>query len=492
MFRLLRYFSLTSAVAIVVASAVLLVIYRNTARGDLIESVEQQNVFLAESLSNSIWPRFKEFVRTRTFGEADSIRSRPEIQTLHEALRVLTKDLPVLKVKIYNVNGLTVYSSQASQIGEDKRQNPGFRFVLDEALPASKLAYKGEFSAFSGVVYDRDLVETYVPIQNGDGPIEAVFELYSDVTPLMVRIDQTVGNLLIVLTIVFGALYVVLFLIVRRGDGILRREMASRRRAEEQLVQFQKIESLGNLSGGMAHNLNNLLYPILALSNRTRDELPENSLGRERLDKVVEAGERAKAIVEQVLRFSHKSGITEEPIDIQSSVRNSLEILRSTIPTNVIVKDELDDTAGTTLADAAQIGVIVMNLASNATDALRGTTGEMKISLTRVDVDAALADSIVNLRLGAYAKLTVNDTGPGMDDDTERQMFDPFFTTKNVGEGTGLGLSSVFGIVSSLGGAIEVSSAPGAGTTVDVYLPISDDENAPSAPSEIPVASEAS
>ena len=206
----------------------------------------------------------------------------------------------------------------------------------------------------------------------------------------------------------------------------------------------------------------------------------------------MEAGERAKAIVEQVLRFSHKSGITEEPIDIQASVRNSLEILRSTIPTNVIVKDELDDTAGTTLADAAQIGVIVMNLASNATDALSGTTGEMKISLTRVDVDAALADSIVNLRLGAYAMLTVNDTGPGMDDDTERQMFDPFFTTKSVGDGTGLGLSSVFGIVSSLGGAIEVSSAPGAGTKVDVYLPISDDENAPSAPSEIPVASEAS
>ena len=261
MFKLLRYFSLTSAVAIIVASAVLLVIYRNTARGDLIESVEQQNVFLAESLSNSIWPRFKEFVRTRTFGEGDSIRARPEIQALHKALRALTEDLPVLKVKIYNVDGLTVYSSQASQIGEDKRQNPGFRFVLDEALPASKLAYKGEFSAFSGVVYDRDLVETYVPIQNGDGPIEAVFELYSDVTPLMVRIDQTVGNLLIVLTIVFGALYVVLFLIVRRGDGILRREMASRRRAEEQLVQFQKIASLGNLSGGMAHILNNLLYP---------------------------------------------------------------------------------------------------------------------------------------------------------------------------------------------------------------------------------------
>lgn len=482
MFKLLRYFSLTSAVAIVLTTAVLLVIYRNTARGNLIDSVEQQNVFLAESFANSIWPQFEEFVRTRTFAEADSLGSRPEIRVLHTALHALTKDLPVLKVKIYNVDGLTVYSSQASQIGEDKRQNPGFRFVLDEGLPASKLAYKGEFSAYSGVVYERDLVETYIPITDGNGTIEAIFELYADVTPLVLGIDRTVRNLLIALTVVFGTLYVVLFFIVRRGDAILRRqyvELAERRRVEGQLIQFQKIQSLGNLSGGIAHNLNNLLYPILTLSIRTRDELPPDSRHRERLEKVVEASERAKLLVGQILRFSHKSEITQEPTDIYSSVRSSLELLRSTIPTNVTVKEELDHTTGAVRADPAQIGIIVMNLASNAADALKGTSGEMSIVLARVEVDAALAASHVNLAPGSFAKLTVSDSGLGMDDETKRQIFDPFFTTKDVGDGTGLGLSSVIGVVSNLGGTIDVSSAPGDGTIVSVYLPLSDHEIAP-------------
>ena len=249
-------------------------------------------------------------------------------------------------------------------------------------------------------------------------------------------------------------------------------EMANRRRAEAQLIQFQKIQSLGNLSGGMAHNLNNLLYPILALSSRTRDELPPGSRGHERLEKVVEAGERAKIIVGQVLRFSHKSEFIEEPIDAPANVRSSLELMRSTIPTSVMVKEELDETTGAVRADPAQIGIVVMNLTSNATDAMKDSTGELEIVLSRADIDAAQAALLLNLKPGPYAKLTVRDTGAGMDNETQRQIFDPFFTTKEVGEGTGLGLSSVFGVVSTLGGAVDVSSAPGSGTTVDVYLPL--------------------
>ena len=477
MFRLLRYFSLTSAVAVVLATVVLLVIYRNTARGVLIDSVEQQNVLLAESFANSIWPRFEAFVRSRTFADAGSLESRPEIQALHTALQALTKDLPVLKVKIYNVSGLTVYSTQTSQIGEDKGQNPGFRSTLDMGIPASKMAFKGKFSAYSGVVYDRDLVETYVPVTDGNGTIEAIFELYSDVTPQVLGIDRTVRNLLIALSVVFGTLYVVLFFIVHRGDAILRRqyaELAERRQIEGELIQFQKIQSLGTLSGGIAHNLNNLLHPILSLSGRTRDALPPGSRHREDLEKVVEACERAKMLVDQILGFSYKSEITQEPIDIYSNVRSSLDLLRSTIPTNVVVKEELDAATGAVRADPAQIGIIVLNLASNAADALKGATGEMTMALSRVEVDASLAASHVNLAPGSYAKLSVSDSGLGMDDETKRRIFDPFFTTKDIGDGTGLGLSSVFGVVSTIGGTIDVSSAPGAGTTIDVYLPLAD------------------
>ena len=467
MSKLLRNFALASAVAIVVATAILIVVYENIAKSDMIASVEQQNVFLGKSIANSIWPQFEGFLRT--FADADALRSRPEIQALNEALLLLTKNLPVLRVKSYNLDGLTVYSSEASQIGSDGHENPRLRFVLDESLPASEQAYKQEFTAFRGIVFDRDLVETYVPITSEDGSVEAVFELYTDVTPLITGIDRTVANLLIVLTGVFVALYVALFLIVRRGDGIIHRETASRRQVEMQLMQFQKVESLG-----MAHNLNNLLYPIATLSSRTRDELPADSRGRERLDKVLEACERATTIVGQVLRFSYKSELTEEPIDIGACVRSSLDLMLSTIPSNVTLIDALDQTTGAVRADPAQIITILMNLASNATDAMNDMTGEIVISLARADVDAALSDSLINMKPGPYAKLTIRDTGHGMDDDTKQKIFDPFFTTKLVENGTGLGLSSVFGIVSSLGGTIDVTSAPGAGTSIDVYLPLVD------------------
>ena len=239
MSKLLRYFALASAVAIVAATAILIVVYENIAKSDMIASVEQQNVFLGESIANSIWPQFEGFLRT--FADADALRSRPEIQALNEALLLLTKNLPVLRVKSYNLDGLTVYSSEAGQIGSDGHENPRLRFVLDEGRPASARAYKQEFTAFRGIVFDRDLVETYVPIASEDGSVEAVFELYSDVTPLITGIDRTVANLLIVLTGVFVALYVALFLIVRRGDGIIHRETASRRQVEMQLMQFQKL-----------------------------------------------------------------------------------------------------------------------------------------------------------------------------------------------------------------------------------------------------------
>ena len=175
MSKLLRNFALASAVAIVVATAILIVVYENIAKSDMIASVEQQNVFLGKSIANSIWPQFEGFLRT--FADADALRSRPEIQALNEALLLLTKNLPVLRVKSYNLDGLTVYSSEASQIGSDGHENPRLRFVLDESLPASEQAYKQEFTAFRGIVFDRDLVETYVPITSEGGSVEAVFEL---------------------------------------------------------------------------------------------------------------------------------------------------------------------------------------------------------------------------------------------------------------------------------------------------------------------------
>lgn len=286
----------------------------------------------------------------------------------------------------------------------------------------------------------------------------------------------------------FLVLAALTFLILSRGQRMVDaalREMDSRRRAEEQVVQLQKVQSLGHLAGGMAHNLNNLIYPILVLSGRTRDELPAGTRGRERLDKVVDAGERARDLVGNILEFSHKGDAQENSIDVQDSVHSALGLLRPTMPTNVVLKEQVDAVAGAVRAHPAQIGVIVMNLVSNAADALRGTTGEVTVSLTFAEVDAPMAGSVANLEPGRFARLTVKDTGEGMTEETQRQIFDPFFTTKDVGAGTGLGLSSVFGIVSNLGGTLDVHSALHVGTTIDVYFPLAPDETASLGPGPV-------
>ncbi len=235
MFKLLRHFSRTSAVAILSVTIVLVVLYRHNAVNDLVEIAERQNVALARSFANTIWPRFSTYVTGVSGLDGDALRARPETRQIHEALKTLSAGLPVLKVKIYNLDGLTVFSSQASQIGADKSNNRGFLASARNGKPASKLVHKGKFSTFDGGVFDRDLVESYLPIRRGDGPVEAVFELYSDVTPLMGRIARSTADLMVGLVLIFGVLYAVLYLIVHHADRILKRQYIDVLRGEQAL-----------------------------------------------------------------------------------------------------------------------------------------------------------------------------------------------------------------------------------------------------------------
>ncbi len=236
MFKLLRHFSLTSAVAILSVTVVLVVLYRHNAVNDLVDIAERQNVALARSFANTIWPRFSTYVTGVSGLDGDALRARPETRQIHEALKTLSAGLPVLKVKIYNLDGLTVFSSQASQIGEDKSNNPGFFASAREGRPASKRAHKDKFTTFSGEVADLHLVESYLPIRRGDGPVEGVFELYSDVTPLIAKIERFTPRLAAGLLLVFGLLYVVLYLIVRHADRILKRQYIDLRHVEERIT----------------------------------------------------------------------------------------------------------------------------------------------------------------------------------------------------------------------------------------------------------------
>jgi PAS domain S-box-containing protein len=258
-----------------------------------------------------------------------------------------------------------------------------------------------------------------------------------------------------------------------------QQDITQRVEDERRLKQAEKMDSLGGLAGGIAHDFNNMLLPILSLTDMTRKSLPEDSRERLRLDKVIEAATRAKDLVTGILAFSRQEDAKQENIDIHAAIHETMDLLRSTLLTTIKIKHRLKRDTGTVFADPAQIASVLLNLASNAADAMDGKTGEITVSLSPVKVGKKKAASIPGLRQGKFAKLAVKDDGHGMDEETLDRVMDPFFTTKPVGEGTGMGLSMVHGIVAKHGGAVNISSAPGKGTMVEVYLPLVEREAGP-------------
>jgi signal transduction histidine kinase len=240
---------------------------------------------------------------------------------------------------------------------------------------------------------------------------------------------------------------------------------------EAKLQQSQKLESLGTLAGGMAHEFNNMLVPISGLTELAMRDVAPESRAHRNMHAVLVNSRRAAELVERILSFARQENSGRISLDLATVVEEAVELLSATLPATITIKTQIDRHAGTIMAGEVQMHQVLMNLASNARHAMEGKVGELTISLVRADFDRGLEGRFASLKAGAYAKLSVSDTGHGMDMTTIGRIFEPFFTTKKVGKGTGLGLTVIHGIVTSHGGAIEVTSAPGQGTTFDIYLP---------------------
>ena len=253
-------------------------------------------------------------------------------------------------------------------------------------------------------------------------------------------------------------------------------QIKERLEIENALRQAQKMDALGGLAGGIAHEINNMLLPIISLAQMTIKDFPDGSRQQKRLEKIVEAGERAKHLINGILSFSHRADVevSQKRINIVKAIKDSLNLLRITLPSTLTFKTDLDPSTGHVVCDPIQISSIVLNLGSNAADAMEGRIGDITISLAPVEITQQHALSISELKPGRYAKLTVSDTGKGIAAHQLERIFDPFYTTKEVGQGTGLGLSIAYGIVKQHHGAITVSSEVGVGTTFDIYLPLVD------------------
>ncbi|MCP3932681.1 MAG: response regulator [Bacteroidetes bacterium] len=249
-------------------------------------------------------------------------------------------------------------------------------------------------------------------------------------------------------------------------------DITKRKELETNLQQAHKMESIGTMAGGVAHDFNNILSIIVGNSELALDDIPKWNPAHLNIEQIKDASLRAAGIVKQLLSFSRQSDQELNPVGIKAVMKDSLRFLRSTIPTTVEIREDIMATDETILADPIQINQVIMNLCINASQAMEETGGVLEIKIEKKSLSEEPADHYTDLAPGDYVKIVVSDSGPGIDPEIIGRIFDPYFTTKEMGKGSGMGLSVVHGIVTSHNGAIAVDSKLGKGSTFTILFPV--------------------
>ena len=255
-----------------------------------------------------------------------------------------------------------------------------------------------------------------------------------------------------------------------------RREVEERVRLEKQLRQAQKMEAIGTLAGGIAHDFNNILTAILGYAELAKEEIDTRDAILEDIEQVKRGAIRARDLVKQILTFSRKGDFAIVRLAPHLIVNESLKLLRATIPATIEIRHNIDKDCGAIRADPSRLHQVMMNLCTNALQAMENEQGVLTVSLACKELSARDVESELNVVPGPYVELAVSDTGQGMDRATMARIFEPYFTTKGYGTGTGLGLALVHGVVHECGGLIKVESEVGKGSTFRLYFPVLSDE----------------
>ena len=257
------------------------------------------------------------------------------------------------------------------------------------------------------------------------------------------------------------------------------RDLTKEKMLQDQLRQAQKMEAIGTLAGGIAHDFNNLLSIIMGNAELAMLDLQQSDPARLKLKEIGQACGRARDIVSQILRYSRKTDRRRKPARIGPIIQESMALLRSSIPSTIDIRVHIEDLCHTVLTDPTEVNQVILNLCTNATHAMGEAGGVLEVNLDIVELDAMGAKLYRDLTTATYARLTVKDTGHGIDPHIRDRIFDPYFTTKEVGQGTGMGLALVQRIVKNIGGAVSFTSEIGRGSVFQVMLPVSSREGAP-------------
>lgn len=256
------------------------------------------------------------------------------------------------------------------------------------------------------------------------------------------------------------------------GDQfVIYEDVTERRRLEAHLQQAQKMEAIGTLAGGIAHDFNNILAAILGYGELLAFDMPKDTPAWQNLQAVLKSCHRAKDLIGQILAFSRQNERNSMPVRVSAIVKEALKMLRASLPATIEIRRQIETPEGIVNVNATHIHQVLMNLCTNASHAMREKGGVLGVKLSRVHAETAEQLPHPDLTPGTFLRLSVSDTGHGMTAEQMQRIFDPYYTTKDAGEGTGLGLAVVQGIVRAHGGAIKVKSSPEKGSVFDVYLP---------------------
>jgi signal transduction histidine kinase len=471
MFRLQRYFTITSLVAFILIAVLLGYFFRVQAVADLLAASESKNVALTQAFSNFLWPQFASFVAEAGTMETEELQNHPRTQELYDYIQAQMDGLSVVKIKVYDLNGLTVFSTERAQIGQNKLDNAGYLSARDGVV-ASELTFRDTFSAFEQTIENRNVFSSYVPIYGPDGQIEGVFEVYDDVTPLVQQLDQTQRTIMIGVALILAGLYLILFFIVRRADGIIRQqyndlqasEVAIRQARDEALAASQfKSKLLANVS----HDMRTPLNAIMGYTEMLEEGVYGNITAEQRkaTNEVLRStgvlAEFVSNLLDRAQLESGKVKLELRPLalrEFMAEIQPQVEVL-ATMKGLSLRCGLTDDVPPIILGDRYWLRQIMLNLASNA------------VKFTETGVVELLV-----FRQNGQWGYQVSDTGPGIPAEAQAVIFEAFEKLGNGhiggGQGVGLGLSIVRELVALMDGEVKLESVEGQGSTFTVMLPL--------------------